>query len=273
MQSNDVAGVFYGSNGGATRSLLAKLSKIKPFGRVAAQLFRAQKASGKAKQYRGGIRRSDGEFNSYRNLAYEAKDAALKKLCEELGSDSCGLKWGWAEDLKQPINSFVLYVELPNGQVSFHSPERFEGPDFEQGWDGQRGSETRIIQFCQAVLDAAEISSVVPVSLDKADTAVVSPDTPSVPLSPLRPHSCGKANTSKDEGKAMVHNKHSPPASGDLPDGCPEWIDRELLDRTFEAWQPVMGRRLSESDAIEILQRCGNLFEVVGMVSGREDEE
>ncbi len=70
----------------------------------------------------------------------------------------------------------------------------------------------------------------------------------------------------------MIHNKNFPLASEDLPDGCPEWIDRELLATTIEAWQPVVGRRLSENDAIEILQRCGNLFEVVGMVSGREDE-
>lgn len=71
----------------------------------------------------------------------------------------------------------------------------------------------------------------------------------------------------------MIHNKHSPPASDDLPDGCPEWIDRELLAKTIEAWQPVLGRKPSEDDAIEILQRCGNLFEVVGLVTGREDEE
>lgn len=155
----NVAAVFYGSNGGATRSLLAKLSKIKPFGRIAVQLFRAQKASRKAKEYRGGIRRSDGEYNSFRDLAYEAKGESMGMLCEELSSDSCNLKWGWAEDVKQLINSYVLYVELPNGQVSFHSPERFDGPDYEQGWDGQRLSETRIIQFCQAVIDAAGASS------------------------------------------------------------------------------------------------------------------
>ncbi len=202
MQANkpiNVTAVYYGSNGGATRSLLAKLGRIKPFGRIAAQLFRVQKASSKAKQYRGGIRRSDGEFNSYRDLSYEAKGKAMAKLCKELTDDSCGLMWGWAEDLKQSINSFVLYVELPNGQVSFHSPQRFDGPDYEQGWDGMRLSETRIIHFCQAVLDAAEISSVVPVSLDKADTAFVSQDTPPVPLCPLMPHSSGKANSSKDE--------------------------------------------------------------------------
>ena len=157
--SNNVAGVYYGSNGGATRSLLAKLSKIKPVGRIAAQLFRAQKASSKAKEYRGGIRRSDGEYNSYRDLAYEVKETALKKLCAELSGDSCGLKWGWSEDLKQPINSFVLYVELSHGQVSFHSPERFEGPDYERGWDGMRGSETRIIEFCQSILANEHVST------------------------------------------------------------------------------------------------------------------
>jgi len=58
-----------------------------------------------------------------------------------------------------------------------------------------------------------------------------------------------------------------------LPDGCPEWIDRELLTETLDAWQPLAGRKLSDTDAIDILQRCGNLFEVVGMVTNREDNE
>ena len=41
---------------------------------------------------------------------------------------------------------------LAPGQVSFHSDERYAGPDYETGWDGMKESEERILQFCEAVL-------------------------------------------------------------------------------------------------------------------------
>lgn len=40
----------------------------------------------------------------------------------------------------------VLYVEIPTGQVSFHSPTRGNGPDYEGDWDGAQGvSGDRIV--------------------------------------------------------------------------------------------------------------------------------
>ena len=60
------------------------------------------------------------------------------------------------KDEVQSFNMHVLYVDLPNGQVSFHSPERFDGPDYLGEWDGLRMSEERIIQFCQEVFDCSK---------------------------------------------------------------------------------------------------------------------
>jgi hypothetical protein len=52
--------VYHGSNGGATRSFCVRLEKCGQLGRIAAALFRAQKASARAKVYHGGFHRRDG---------------------------------------------------------------------------------------------------------------------------------------------------------------------------------------------------------------------
>ncbi len=148
-----VKDIYYGSDGVATRSLLTKLSKVVPYGRIAAELFRAQKASSRAKQYRGGIRRSDGKFTSYRELSDGSKERALNSLCFELNKDSYGLVWGWRIDSPKKRNPHVLYIDLPNGQVNFRSPRRLDGSDYTAAWDRQGNSEARIIAFCQTVLD------------------------------------------------------------------------------------------------------------------------
>ncbi len=52
-----------------------------------------------------------------------------------------------------------MKIDLPNvdlpelGQCSFHSPERYAGPDYPGEWDGRRASEERILAFCQKVHD------------------------------------------------------------------------------------------------------------------------
>ena len=148
--------VYHGSNGGATRSYLTRLEKRGRLGRIAAQLFRAQKSSARAKVYRGGILRSNGYRKSYQDLAYERKGECLKQLCIALDVDACGMQWGWDFDLDQPYAKNVLYVDLPQGQVSFHSEARYVGPTYEGEWDQKHASENRIIEFCDAVMGPQE---------------------------------------------------------------------------------------------------------------------
>lgn len=152
----DAHQIYFGSNGGASRSFCAKLEKLGQIGRIAAQLFRVQKASSRAKVYRGGIRRSDGERYSYRDMAYDRKDECIEQLCLLLAHDACGVKWGWGRDDKQRNAKNVLYVELPVGQVSFHCTSRHVGPDFESEWDGAHLSQERVIEFCQRVFSEGE---------------------------------------------------------------------------------------------------------------------
>jgi hypothetical protein len=61
------------------------------------------------------------------------------------------LHWGWRVDPDQSFACYVLYIDLPNGQVSFHSPARYAGPDYDGDWDGDRTSEMRILDFADEV--------------------------------------------------------------------------------------------------------------------------
>jgi hypothetical protein len=149
----DVLRVYEGSDGEATKALYARLEQLGPVGLVAMNLFRAQKASARAKVYRGGV---PGR-GSYRSMAYERKQWSMDQLAAILvahGSE-LGLVWGWKQDPKAEFHAWVLYVDLPTGQVSFHAARRGAGPDYTGEWDGVRDvSPARIIQFCVRVLAA-----------------------------------------------------------------------------------------------------------------------
>jgi hypothetical protein len=143
---------YEGSDAAATRSLLKKLETCGHLGKIAAQLFRAQKTSSRAKVYRGGIKLRPGKKIAYRDLAYDKKGEALQRLCELLSDDACELTWGWQIDPRQRRARFVVYVDLPTGQCSFHSPSRHKGPDYLGGWDEGDGSQNAILRFCDALL-------------------------------------------------------------------------------------------------------------------------
>lgn len=119
-------------------------------GLLAALLFKAQKASKRAKRYRGGTETAAG-YRSFRDMSYERKSDTLMRLAEFL-EESGGESWGWGRDEAAGQNPWVLYVELPQGQVSFHSPHRGPGRDYGDKWDGQKVSEERILAFCEDVL-------------------------------------------------------------------------------------------------------------------------
>ena len=61
----------------------------------------------------------------YKDLAYCRKGEFLKRLARLLEHDDCGMAWGWGLDLKQHKANHVLYIDLPQGQVSLHSVQRF----------------------------------------------------------------------------------------------------------------------------------------------------
>lgn len=147
--------IYDGSDGAATQALYAQLVAFGPVGEIAMNLFRAQKASARAKVYRGGIR----GVGSYRRMAYDKKNWSLQNLTRALAQHAPGLniQWGWQQDRSTPGYMWVLYIDIPTGQVSFHAPSRGAGPDYPARWDGLRGaSHHRVIEWCEQLVVGVE---------------------------------------------------------------------------------------------------------------------
>jgi hypothetical protein len=141
----EIMSIYSGSDGTATGKLYAELEALGPRGSIAMNLIRATKASERAKVYRGG---------GYRRQAYDKKQWSMDNACRALLEHGADLRWGWGEDAAQPVHRHVLYVDLPTGQISFHSEYRGEGPGYPGEWDGQRGqSADRITRWCAQLLD------------------------------------------------------------------------------------------------------------------------
>jgi len=149
-----VSAVYEGSDGEATRALYAELTAKGPLGEIAVNLFRANKTSGRAKDYRGG--NSKGR---YKTQAYDTKAWSIENLCRLLEAHSAahGIVWGWQEDAKrEPSDPYrwVLYVDIPGvGQSSFHSSARGCGPAHPTGWNPSVPSRIVAIIFAAQVLD------------------------------------------------------------------------------------------------------------------------
>jgi len=143
------AQVFSQNDGQVTKAYYAELASRGTLGEIAVALFRCQKRSSRAKDYRRG---------KWRRAAYDVKQWSLGELCRLLSihGESLGFVWGWKEDPAVVFGeraSQVLYVDLPGfGQCSFHSPDRGEGPRYGGDWDGQHASKERIAAFCDAVM-------------------------------------------------------------------------------------------------------------------------
>jgi hypothetical protein len=151
--TNDPLLIYKGSDGEATKRLYAALDACGPLGQLATALFRAQKCSERAKVYRGG---------GYRGKAYDRKSWSMGIVCALLTEhgEALGIKWGWKQDGRVVFGerpSWVLYVDTPEGQISFHSPNRGSGPEYAGEWDGRVGASVqRVIDLATAVLRGVE---------------------------------------------------------------------------------------------------------------------
>lgn len=146
--------VYNGSNGDVTTAYYKQLEERGPLGVIAMNLFRAQKCSSRAKKYRRKAHRGD---------AYDRKNWSMAQLCTALelygSSKRCAdpvIAYGWKQDAKCVGFEWVLYVDLPQGQVSFHSPTRGAGPDYAGDWDGEHKSAPRILAFCDNVMGVSD---------------------------------------------------------------------------------------------------------------------
>jgi hypothetical protein len=139
--------VFTQSDGDVTKAYYATMNAKGIFGQLAVALFRAQKRSTAAKKYRKGAWRRD---------AYSVKNWSLSEVCRVLDAMQAfelSPIWGWKRDPQTTAFEWVLYCELPDGQASFHSPERLNGPDFKGEWKPIPCSEESILKFCDSIWD------------------------------------------------------------------------------------------------------------------------
>lgn len=144
------------SDASVTTKFYRDLDARGPIGMLAHALFKANKSSYRAKRYRGG----NGQ-KSYRDLAYNRKRESLYELSQILSqhAEQLGIVWGWkVDETADHQNKWVLFVVIPQGQVSFHSPVRHAGPGFVGQWDGKHVSTERILGFTEYVL-AMEIET------------------------------------------------------------------------------------------------------------------
>lgn len=135
--------VFTESDGRLTVAYYRRLQEKGAMGIIAMNLFRAQKTSERAKQYRG---------RGYKQASYDVKNYSLSQLCASLGNH---LPWGWKRDPNTTAYEWVLYVDLPTGQVSFHSATRGDGPDYPGEWSGEHTSRENVLAFCDSILTEA----------------------------------------------------------------------------------------------------------------------
>ncbi|HEV7521421.1 MAG TPA: hypothetical protein VGP89_10010, partial [Candidatus Angelobacter sp.] len=96
---------------------------------------------------------------AHKGEAYNRKNWSLGLLCTYIalygGRKACAeplINYGWKQDPDTPGFEWVLYVDLPQGQVSFHAATRGAGPDYQGEWCGEHLSAERIVEFCDAVM-------------------------------------------------------------------------------------------------------------------------
>ena len=167
--------VFKESDAGLTVAYYRRLCAIGPVGVIAMNLFRASKTSSRAKVYRG---------RHYREASYGIKNYSLSELYKALAAIgelcwNCGRRaadhnehllcpsqkslfnnsrsWGWKRDPKTRDYEWVLYVDIPTGQASFHSPTRGDGPDYAGAWNPGEGSTAAVLAFCEQLSAAARL--------------------------------------------------------------------------------------------------------------------
>ncbi len=151
-QGFDVTAIYEGSNGDLTSALYRHLESLGPRGVVAMNLFRASKCSARAKLYVS--KRKTRTNRGYSNDAYSRKEWSLGLLCRCLAAEASSLRigWGWSRDESSVGFEDVIYVDLPNGQCSFHNAKRLTGPDYLGQWSGKFDSKIVVLDFVKSVL-------------------------------------------------------------------------------------------------------------------------
>jgi len=79
-----------------------------------------------------------------REKDYLKKALALDEACKL--AQQAGIQFGWSRESDDSHVPWVVYFDLPTGQVGFHSNSRGKGPDYPGEWDGVSGVSAERIQ-------------------------------------------------------------------------------------------------------------------------------
>lgn len=116
-------------------------AKSRPANGVHLRTFRNRGRYGRANYRRSRAARSKD---------YQEKSRSLEAACAIASEAS--IVYGWSHVSGRV--PWVVYFDLPTGQVSFHSDKRGPGPDYNKNWDGQRDEvHRRIEEAIQQLLD------------------------------------------------------------------------------------------------------------------------
>lgn len=136
--------VYISKDGCLTQSFYDFLGRLGWEGKLAVALFRAQKRSSAAKTYK---------YRKFRRKAYDVKNWSLEQISLILSEHDFGYPWGWKQDPKTKGYGWVLYVDLPTGQCSFHSKKPCGLKRYEGEWNGRRESLRSILAYCNQVIE------------------------------------------------------------------------------------------------------------------------
>ena len=140
---------YHESDASRTKRLLRALTATGQLGRIASDLFRAQKSSARARSIEA-VSTGDPRIPSWPTGARARCWPLFAKRWSRMPRVWSG---AGARTLPGIFARWVLYVELPTGQVSFHSPDRLDGPVYPGAWDGMRdASAGRILRLCDQIL-------------------------------------------------------------------------------------------------------------------------
>jgi hypothetical protein len=144
--------IFEQNDGDTTKAYYREMDGRGPAGMVATALFRAQKRSRAAKRYRRRV---------FTRKAYDVKNWSIAEVCRLLAAyaERLGISWGWAKDEKAIGFENVIYVDLPEGQCSFHAPVRGAGPEYAGKWSGKKNSAEVIFAYCDRIALESNLST------------------------------------------------------------------------------------------------------------------
>lgn len=163
---NYVAEILYASNNPNTRQLIRQLNCCGLQGKLASQLFAAQKAMKAAclsHQDAAACKGSDTDKSPERMQ----KPLLETSLWLNFNAMKYKIRWGWCENSNRGDFHWVLAIDLPTSKVGFKSSKRMVGPDHIVDSDSVRDSENRIIEFCADTLIAGKPRGIPPLTEDE----------------------------------------------------------------------------------------------------------